>query len=161
MPYGPLNCLAMFISFIHDVDSSWKELASSHSVHIGKDINNNIIINNILSWAKSLMTAIVYMECQPVSELIFELEVIAHLPQTIRVCWDWCLPWGQPSSHVQTPTPSALAFAIYCAQRCKICGAHEVLFMFHSKFWGQNHSSSWDIAGGLHHTIWQHVDLWG
>jgi hypothetical protein len=62
--FGPMNGLATFIEFIHDVDSSWKELARSHGISINKDTNTNIIVDNILSWAKSLQIALVYMECQ-------------------------------------------------------------------------------------------------
>jgi hypothetical protein len=57
----------MFIGFIHDVDSSWKELARSYGISIDKDTNTNIIVDNILSWAKSLQIALVYMECQLVT----------------------------------------------------------------------------------------------
>jgi hypothetical protein len=64
MPFGPVNGPATFIAFIHDVDSSWKELARSYGISINKDTNTNIIIDNILSWAKSLQIALVYMECQ-------------------------------------------------------------------------------------------------
>ena len=64
MPFGPVNGLAMFIVFIHDIDSFWKELAKSYGILIGKDTNTNIIVDDILSWAKSLQIALVYMECQ-------------------------------------------------------------------------------------------------
>jgi hypothetical protein len=64
MPFGPVNRLATFIAFIHDVDSSWKELACSYGVAIDEDTNTNIIVEDILSWAKSLTIALVYIECQ-------------------------------------------------------------------------------------------------
>jgi hypothetical protein len=54
MPIGPVNGPATFITFIHDVNSSWKELAKSYGISIDKDTNTNIIIDDILSWAKSL-----------------------------------------------------------------------------------------------------------
>jgi hypothetical protein len=63
MPFGPVNGPSMFIVFIHDVDSSWKKLAKSYGILIDKDTNTNIIIDNILSSAKSLHIALVYMEC--------------------------------------------------------------------------------------------------
>jgi hypothetical protein len=64
MQFMPVNSPATFISYIHEVNSSCKELAHLHSIHINKDTSSNIIADNILSWAKSLMTALVYMECQ-------------------------------------------------------------------------------------------------
>jgi hypothetical protein len=64
MPFGPVNGPATFITFIHDVDSSWKELARSCDILINKDTNTNSIVDNIISWDKSLQIALVYMECQ-------------------------------------------------------------------------------------------------
>jgi hypothetical protein len=64
MPFGPMNVPATFIAFIHDVDSSWKELARSYGILIDEDTNTKIIVEDILSWAKSLQIALVYMECQ-------------------------------------------------------------------------------------------------
>jgi hypothetical protein len=49
MPFGPVNGLATFITFIHDVDCSWKELAKSYGNLINKDTNMNIIVDDILS----------------------------------------------------------------------------------------------------------------
>ncbi len=49
MPLGPVNGPAMFIVFIHDVDSSWTELAKSYGISIDEDTNTNIIVDNILS----------------------------------------------------------------------------------------------------------------
>jgi hypothetical protein len=64
MPFSPVNELATFIAFIHDINSSWKELAKSYGILINEDTNTNIIVDDILSWAKSLQIALVYMECQ-------------------------------------------------------------------------------------------------
>jgi hypothetical protein len=64
MPFGPVNGPATFIAFIHDVDSRWKDLARSLGVTIDEDTNTNIIVDDILSWAKSLLIALIYMECQ-------------------------------------------------------------------------------------------------
>jgi hypothetical protein len=49
MPFGPVNGPATFVAFIHDVDSSWKELACSYGVMIDEDTNTNIIVDDILS----------------------------------------------------------------------------------------------------------------
>jgi hypothetical protein len=64
MPFGPVNGPAMFIAFIHNVDSRWKDLAQLHGITIDKDTNTNIIVNNIVSWAKTYQTALIYMESQ-------------------------------------------------------------------------------------------------
>jgi hypothetical protein len=64
MPFWLVNGRATFIAFIHDVNSSLKELACSYGVVIDKDTNMNIIVDNILSWAELLTIALVYMECQ-------------------------------------------------------------------------------------------------
>jgi hypothetical protein len=53
-----------FIAFIHGLDSTWKDLARSLSVTIDNDTNTNIIVDDILSYVKSLLTALLYMECQ-------------------------------------------------------------------------------------------------
>jgi hypothetical protein len=64
MPFGPVNGPGTFIAFIHDVDSSWKELATLYGILINKDTNTSIIVDDILSWAKSLQIFLVYTECQ-------------------------------------------------------------------------------------------------
>jgi hypothetical protein len=64
MPFGPVNGPATFIAFIHDANSLWKELAHFYVVIIDEDTSTNIIVKDILSWAKSLTIALVYMECQ-------------------------------------------------------------------------------------------------
>ncbi len=65
MPFGPVNSPATFIVFIHDVDNMWKDLAHSHRVIIDEDTNTNIIVDDIVSWAKTYAYAMMYMECQP------------------------------------------------------------------------------------------------
>jgi hypothetical protein len=64
MPFGPTNQPATFIQFIHDVDSQWKVLAVKSGLVIDDNTNTKIIVDNILSWAKSLEAALLYMECQ-------------------------------------------------------------------------------------------------
>ena len=64
MPFGPVNGPSTFIAFIHDVDSTWKDLARSCGLTMDEDTNTNIIVDDILSWAKTLMSALLYMECQ-------------------------------------------------------------------------------------------------
>ena len=64
MPFGPINGPPTFIAFIHNVDATWKNLAQSCGLTIDKDLNTNVIVDNILSWAMTLRKALLYMECQ-------------------------------------------------------------------------------------------------
>ncbi len=63
MLLGPVNGPATFIAFIHDIDSTWKDLACLHGVVIDKDTNTKIIMEDIVSWAKTYAYAMMYMEC--------------------------------------------------------------------------------------------------
>jgi hypothetical protein len=63
MPFVPTNGLAMFINFIHDIDSVWKELAQERGVPIDDYTETKIIVDDIVSWAKVLDFALIYMEC--------------------------------------------------------------------------------------------------
>jgi hypothetical protein len=64
MPFRPTNGPATFINFIHDVNSIWNELVQERGVPIDDNTNTKIIINDIVSWAKVLNFALIYMECQ-------------------------------------------------------------------------------------------------
>ncbi len=64
MPFGPINGPSTFIAFIHNVDSTWKDLAHLCGLSIDKDKNINISVDDILSWARTLLSALLYMECQ-------------------------------------------------------------------------------------------------
>jgi hypothetical protein len=64
MPFGPTNGPAMFINFIHDVDSQWKALAAKSGLVIDDDTNTKIIVDDIFSWGKTLDEALLYIECQ-------------------------------------------------------------------------------------------------
>jgi hypothetical protein len=64
MPFGPTNGPAMFINFIHDINSIWKELTQERGVPMDNDTNTKIIVGDIVSWAKVLNFALIYMECQ-------------------------------------------------------------------------------------------------
>jgi hypothetical protein len=63
-PFRPTNGPATFISFIHDVDSQWKALATSCGILIDKQTNTCIIVNNIVNHGLDLSTSLLYMECQ-------------------------------------------------------------------------------------------------
>ncbi len=64
MPFGPVIGPSTFIAFIHDVDLPWKNLTCSCGLTINKGTNTNIIVENILSWAKTSISALLYMKCQ-------------------------------------------------------------------------------------------------
>jgi hypothetical protein len=64
MPFGPVNGPSTFIAFIHDMDRTWKNVACSLGFVINKDMNTTIIVDNIVSWAKQVNQALLYMECQ-------------------------------------------------------------------------------------------------
>jgi hypothetical protein len=50
MPFGPTNGPATFVSFIYNIDSIWKKLATSQGVLIGDNTITRIIINDIIGW---------------------------------------------------------------------------------------------------------------
>jgi hypothetical protein len=64
MPFGPTNGPATFVSFIYDIDSIWKKLASSRGVPIGDTMNMRIIINDIVSWSSTEAYTLKYIRCQ-------------------------------------------------------------------------------------------------
>jgi hypothetical protein len=64
MPFGPTNGPATFIMMIHDVDSVWKETASSLGLSVGTNIDTRIITDDNINWAKFFDQALQYIECQ-------------------------------------------------------------------------------------------------
>jgi hypothetical protein len=46
------------------MNGTWQELACSLSLNINKDMNTTIIMDDIVSWAKQVMSVLLYMECQ-------------------------------------------------------------------------------------------------
>jgi hypothetical protein len=64
MPFGPTNGLATFINFIHDINSIWKKLPKQCGITIDDRTTTKIIVDNIVSWAKLVDSALTYMECQ-------------------------------------------------------------------------------------------------
>ena len=89
MPFGPTNGPAMFVTMIHDVDSVWKEEATSRGIQIGCGVGTTIIINNILNWAKFFQLALQYISCQlricKVYRLTLSLKKEPFLPQAFRI----------------------------------------------------------------------------
>jgi hypothetical protein len=64
MPFRPTNGPAFFITFIHDVDGIWKELAKQNGLPINNATITRIIVHGIISWAESATRALAYMRCQ-------------------------------------------------------------------------------------------------
>jgi hypothetical protein len=64
MPFGLVNGPSTFIAFIHDMNGTWQEIACSLGLNINKDMNTTIIVDDIVSWGKQVMAALLYMECQ-------------------------------------------------------------------------------------------------
>ena len=89
MPFGPTNRPAMFIYFIHDVDSQRKVLAQQSGLVIDDDTNTKIIVDDIFSWSDFLEKALLYMECQLCICQAYQLIELAqklHLFQVVQVC---------------------------------------------------------------------------
>jgi hypothetical protein len=64
MPFGPTNGPATFISFIYNVDSLWKALATLCGILIDEQTNMGIIVDDIVNHGLNLPTSLRYMECQ-------------------------------------------------------------------------------------------------
>ncbi len=64
MPFGPTNGPATFVSFIYNIDSIWKTLATSCGIPIGDTTNMRIIIDDIVSWSSMEEYALEYIRCQ-------------------------------------------------------------------------------------------------
>ncbi len=75
MPFGPTNGPATFINFIYDINSVWQKLATERGVQIDQDTNTKIIVNDIVSYAKQLLGALTYMECQLIVCLAYRLSL--------------------------------------------------------------------------------------
>jgi hypothetical protein len=66
LPFGQTNGLAIFISFIYNVNSQGKSLATKlgASASIDDDKNARIIVDDIVSQGKDMETFLLCMECQ-------------------------------------------------------------------------------------------------
>ena len=64
MPFGPVNGPVIFIIFIHDMNTTWKEVARSRGIVLNASCNTRIIIDDIFSWAPTFEIAMQYLECQ-------------------------------------------------------------------------------------------------
>ena len=64
MPFGPVNGPVIFIIFIHDMDATWKELASAKGIIFDSRTGTRIIVDDIFSWAPTFESFIEYLKCQ-------------------------------------------------------------------------------------------------
>ena len=64
MPFGPVNGPSIFITFMHDKDSTWKEYASQSGIKIGTDADTRLIVDDILSFARTFAIFLSYLEWQ-------------------------------------------------------------------------------------------------
>jgi hypothetical protein len=64
MPFGPVNGPSTFIAFIHNLNGTWQDLARSLGLVINNNLNTTIIVDDMVSWTKTLIMALLYMECQ-------------------------------------------------------------------------------------------------
>jgi hypothetical protein len=102
MPFGPINAPPTFIAFIHNLDSTWKDLARQRGVVIDKNTNTNIIVDNIFSYPKSLTSALTYMECQlqvaQSQNLLLSLKKSSIFPKRVEFVGIYVCPDGnQPA----------------------------------------------------------------
>jgi hypothetical protein len=115
MPFGPINDPPTFIAFIHNLNSTWKDLVHQLGIVIDEDTNTNIIVDDIFSYAKTLTIALIYMECQlkvaQSQNLLLSLQKSFIFPKRVKfvgidVCQDG--NWPAMSKHqllVHWPTP--------------------------------------------------------
>jgi len=106
MPFGPINGPSTFIAFIHNVDATWKDLARSCGLTIDEDLNRNVIVDDILSWATTLRKALLFIECQlrvaQSQNLSLSLKKSFIFPQRVEfvgvdVCVDVCADGNRPA----------------------------------------------------------------
>lgn len=64
MPFGPVNGPSIFIGFMHDMQSRWNEVAAAEGIDTTADVGDRLIVDDILSYARSWVLAITYLECQ-------------------------------------------------------------------------------------------------
>ena len=64
MPFGPVNGPVIFIVFIHNMDATWKTLATSRGIIFDASTGTRIIVDDIFSWAPTFECFIKYLTCQ-------------------------------------------------------------------------------------------------
>jgi hypothetical protein len=64
MPFRPVNGPAIFIEFIHDIDGTWKSVATSQNISIDDSTNTRIIVDDVFTHAITFDVALRFLECQ-------------------------------------------------------------------------------------------------
>jgi hypothetical protein len=138
MPFGPTNGPATFVSFIYNINSVWKKLATSRGIPIGDTMNTRIIIDDIVSWLSTEAYALEYIRCQ--------LEVCQAYRLSLNLCKSHFFPkrfefigidvcvdsnWPAKSKHNLLTTWPAPEFVRNVA---KFIGFLPVLLLFYSSF---------------------------
>ena len=93
MPFGPINGPVIFIVFIHDMNSTWNELARRRGLTLDTGTNTRVIIDDIFSWAQTFDDFLTYLECQLkvcLSQNLSLSQKVPLLPLSIRICWCRC-----------------------------------------------------------------------
>jgi hypothetical protein len=102
MPFGPTNGPATFVSFIYDINSIWKKLATSRGVPIGDTTNTRIIIDDIISWLSLEDYALEYIRCQLKVCQAYRLSLNLHKSNFFPECFkfvgiDVCADGNRPA----------------------------------------------------------------
>ena len=63
MTFGPINGPMVFIVFIHDMESTWKGVATTRGIVIDAKTGMRLIVDEIYSWARSFEDFIEYLKC--------------------------------------------------------------------------------------------------
>ena len=64
MTFGPINGPMVFIVFIHDMESTWKGVATTRGIVIDAKTGMRLIVDEIYSWDHSFEDFIEYLKCQ-------------------------------------------------------------------------------------------------
>ena len=121
MPFDPVNGPVIFIIFIHDMNTTWKEVARSHGIVLNASCNTRIIIDDIFSWAPTFDIAMQYLECQ--------LQV-CHA-QRLSLSLKNSLFFPTPSSILAQP-PQDVAALLHCLRCGELCRLYLVLLLLSS-----------------------------
>ena len=66
LPFGPVNGPVIFVVFIHDLDSTWQDLARTRGIVFDPKTGTTIIVDDVFSWAPTFKQAIAYMACHSI-----------------------------------------------------------------------------------------------
>ena len=88
MAFGTVNGPVIFIIFLHDIDSTWKELACCRGISIDNNNNNKIIVDDNFSWYPIFKTCLKCLTCHFLASLLKNLSIslknILSLPTRMK-----------------------------------------------------------------------------